>query len=336
MERRAFTQLLPLLPLTSFQNWNKASTIKKNILPKKLTPGDTIGLIAPGSPFSDKQYQTAIENIKSLGFQCKEGTHLHAKKGFLAGSDQQRINDIHDMFEDPKVDAIWCLRGGYGTARLLPLLDYKLIKKHPKIILGYSDITALLNAIHQCTGLITFHGPIAGAALTAYSRRSFETTLMQSQPSKIPSTGQHQLNVLSKSKSATSAQILGGNLSLVAALCGTDKQIDYKAKILFLEDIGERPYRIDRMLTQVHQAIPFDKAKAILLGQFQDCAARPDSASLSLEEVFKMHFSRLDIPVLRGYDIGHVDDQCIIPIGAEISISSSQLDLKLPKVITRD
>jgi len=303
-----------------------------------LKEGDTIGLIAPGSPFSDKEpYQKAIENIESLGFKVKLGKNLYSKYGYLAGRDEERLADLHTMFADDEVAGIWCIRGGYGTSRLLPGIDYKLIKNNPKALIGFSDITALLQAIYQKTGLVGFHGPVAAFDFTEYTIESFKKVLMSN---SLPIIGQSILNdELGQRESSyarkvinpgiMAGQIAGGNLSLIAALSGTNYEWDVKDKILLIEDVGEKPYRVDRMLTQLLQNQDLNKAAGILLGVFNNCEAKEKDASLKLMETLEDRLRQLNIPVAYGFSFGHIENQCTLPIGIKARFDTDKFELQL-------
>lgn len=314
-----------------------------NLLPPRRKPehlkvGDTIGLITPGSYISDEGLQTAVSNLESLGFKVKLSKHIRAKNGFVAGTDVQRLEDFHNMFTDNSVKGIWCARGGYGCGRLLPLIDYKLIKKHPKVFIGYSDITALLQAIHCKTGLVCFHGPVGASTFTDYTVKHLQAMLMSPTTEKnykielakahrAKTEKAYQTTVIRSGKA--SGKLIGGNLSLLASLAGTDFQLDVKDKLLFIEDIGEKPYRIDRMLTQLRQSCNLETAAGIALGIFADCEADEDDLSLSLMDTLKGRLNDLDIPIVYGLSFGHIADQCTLPIGIQATLDTSEQTITL-------
>ncbi len=309
---------------------------KKLIKPPRLKKGDTIGLIAPGSPVPDHRFEKAVQNIEKLGFKTFYTANARAKHGFLAGTDSQRLDDLHYMFAKPEIAGIWCLRGGYGCTRLLPSIDYRLIKKHPKALIGYSDVTALLQAIHVKTGLVGFHGPAAVSKFTDYTVQQLRSVLIE------PTRG-HVIKVAAENLKKEDAayhpfairegraegRLTGGNLSLLASMIGTKYEWSVKDKIVFIEDIGEKPYRIDRMLTQLLQSSRLDKAAAIILGVFVDCEAKPGDQSLSLSETLKDRLYGLNIPVIYGLSFGHIANQCTLPVGAKASIDTSSQELTL-------
>lgn len=299
----------------------------------------TIGLIAPASSFSSEKLASARENLGALGFKIKESAHLYAKNGYLAGSDEERLADLYWAFESPDVDAIWCIRGGYGCSRLLPMIDFDRIGKHPKIFIGYSDVTALHLSIRQHTGLVTFHGPVAASEFPENTLRHFRSVLMDpvigykvSIPDKadLPADELYQPFVLTPGRAT--GKLSGGNLTLLAALVGTPFAPSYKDKIVFMEDVGEQPYRIDRMLTQMLQGSDLDKAAGIALGVFAECRPKGDAPSLTLAETLRDRLGSLGIPVLYGLPFGHVAHQMTFPYGIEAALDATEGSLILAEV----
>jgi muramoyltetrapeptide carboxypeptidase len=295
---------------------------KKLIKPSRLQKGDTIGLVTPASPASEEKISKAIQNIESQGFKVKYTGAIRNRNGHLAGTDEQRLADFHAMFLDKEVKAIWCIRGGYGCTRILPNIDFDLIKKNPKILIGYSDVTALLHAIQQKTGLICFHGPVGATPFTPYNVKHLSETLYHTQNQQLITLSEDNL---SKEDAAykpiiirggkASGQLSGGNLCLLSTMAGTPFQVDFKDKLVFLEDVGEKPYRIDRMLTQLLQSSNLDKAKGIILGIFEDCLPKDEEYSLSLIDTLKDRLGNLNIPVLYGFSFGHIKNMCTFPMG---------------------
>lgn len=309
--------------------------------PKALAPGQTIGVLAPASPaHEDDQIHMALEMLESLGFRVKTGPHLYQRYGYLAGRDAERAADLNDLFADDRVDAIMAFRGGYGASRLLPYLDYAMIRRNPKILLGYSDITALLNGIHHQTGLVTFHGPIADGNFTDYTLAEFQKVLMHPStplvigaPPPVESCAgkidrKNRLVRIAPGKAR--GPLIGGNLTLMAHLTGTPYAPDFTGKILFLEDVHEAIYALDRYLTQLWLAGSLQKVAGIVLGKFTDCKPTYSSgSSLSLEQALADRCLPLGIPVLRGLMIGHIDEQTIVPVGceAELDVEAGTLTL---------
>ncbi len=326
-----------------FYGNNSNEFMKKCIKPKQLTPGDTIGLITPSSSITEAKLLLAKKNIQDLGFKVKLGKHINAINGYLAGTDEQRLEDLHDMFADDEVDGIWCIRGGYGVGRILPNINYKLIRKNPKALIGYSDITALLLAIYQKSGLIGFHGPVAASTWTDYTIRHIKGVLMNpTMPYTIEYADDndtiedisYRTKVIKSGKAK--GELTGGNLSLLSAMAGTDFKWKVKNKIVFIEDIGEKPYRIDRMLTQLLQSSDLDKAAGIALGVFAGCQAKEGDRSLSLMEMFEDRLGHLDMPIIYGLSFGHIKNNITIPIGVEAEMDTASRSLRLLEMGVRE
>lgn len=312
---------------------------QKLIKPRRLAKGQTVGVIAPASnAWEDDDVRYAVEIVQSLGFKVKQGKYLFQRHGYLAGGDQERAEDLNRMFADDGVDAIMCLRGGYGTLRILPDVDYQLIAKNPKPIIGYSDITALLNAIYAKTGLVTFHGPIARQEYSEYTLAEFKRVMMGraggtaigSPPPFEPAEGrvERENRLIRIAPGRAEGRLIGGNLSLMSKLVGTPYEPDYSNRILVLEEVDERPYRVDGMLTQLWLAGRLGQLAGIAFGKCSGCD--PESPpSLSLEEVLRHRLGALGIPVLRGLMIGHVRDQTTVPLGtmARLDVGAGQLTL---------
>jgi muramoyltetrapeptide carboxypeptidase len=329
MKRRELLKGLAVLPFLAQPMLSQKLPKPKIIKPKRLKQGDTVGVIAPASGLSSEDFDKALQNLADLGFKTKVGKYARSRNGFLAGTDKERLEDLHWAFGDKEIDAVWCVRGGYGVSRLLPDVDYKLIKKNPKIFIGYSDITALHLAISQNCGLVTFHGPVAASVFSNYAKNHVVNVLMNpSAPYKIelsPDNVAKESNlfkteVITKGKAI--GKLIGGNLSLLSALAGTPFALrNLKGKILFIEDVGEQPYRIDRMLTQLRQSVDLRSLAGIALGVFEDCNPK-DATSQSLIEVLKDRLGDLGIPVIYGLSFGHIRDQFTLPVGIEAELDT--------------
>lgn len=304
--------------------------------PAALREGSTVALVAPGSPISEEKIAKSLLNLAALGFKVKEGEHWRSRLGYLAGTDAERVADLHRAFADPEVEAVWCARGGYGCGRLLPMLDYDLIRQNPKVLIGYSDITALHLAIHQRTGLVTFHGPVAASdypenTLAHLKAAIFEkkvpyTLSMPAAEEPLPGE-EFRPFVIAPGRAA--GPLMGGNLALLSALAGTPYAPSFRGKIAFIEDIGEQPYRIDRMLTQLLQGTDLAKATGIALGVFTDCQPRGESPSLSLPDALRDRLGALGIPVAYGYPFGHVAHQATLPYGIRAEMDTERGTLTL-------
>jgi muramoyltetrapeptide carboxypeptidase len=293
--------------------------------PPKLKHGDLIGVVAPASPASEpSKIERGVRYLETLGYRVKLGNHITQVNGYLAGEDQERVSDLHEMFSDKKVKAIVCLRGGYGTPRLLSLINYHLIARNPKVFVGFSDITALQLAFWKRCRLITFHGPMLAVEMANTMDPLTEDLFWRSVTS--PKAG----GVLSLPgepvtlfKGKTSGRLLGGNLSLVVSLLGTRYQPDFRGSILFIEDSDEEPYRIDRMLTQLRNASVLSRTKAILAGQFTDCLPKDlTKPSLTLEQILDEVARASSKPFLSNLAFGHIARKITLPVGLNVRVDA--------------
>jgi muramoyltetrapeptide carboxypeptidase len=291
--------------------------------PRRLKPGATVGLVSPASAtYVTDEMLIAQETVEALGLKPRLGRHALDRYGYLAGKDLDRAADLNAMFADDAVDAILCVRGGWGCNRLLPLLDYPMIAAHPKILLGYSDITALLNAIYARTGLITFHGPVAASAMNKFSLEYLRRVLFDGEAVLMDNpkiTGDNLVVMKDRIRTITpgtaSGRLVGGNLTVLAAIMGSGYLPDWKGKLLFLEDTHENIYRIDRMLTQLKLAGVLDQVAGVVFGKCTQCGPGEGHASLTLEEVLDDHLRPLKVPAWSGSMIGHVDSKFTVPVG---------------------
>ena len=342
MKRGSFNKAVALSGMSVLVNFglipeksNGTDSKRTRMKPQRLKKGDTIGLISPASPVSDEAFTRTLKNIETLGFNYKLGDNILKKYGYLAGEDRGRINDIHTMFADPEVNAVWCIRGGYGVTRIINDLDYDLIKENPKVFIGYSDITALHLAIQKQTGLITFHGPVASSEFTDYTLKCFQNLMMNNETNivshaysegKDPKIYKPETLVPGHME----GKLVGGNLSLLASLAGTPFQLKCEDKIVFIEDVDEKPYRVDRMLTQLIDSSELRKSKGILLGIFEDCEAKPEEKNtLKLQETLRDRLGSIGIPVYYGFSFGHIKNNCTLPIGIKASFDTDKQELIL-------
>lgn len=302
------------------------------IKPPRLRPGDLVGLIAPGGYASDRVIEKSVRNIEALGLRVKVGTYLRAVHGNYAGSVQQRVADLNAMYADPEVKMIWPVRGGSGSISLLSQLDYALIRRNPKILLGYSDITALHLAIHNRSGVVGFHGPVASSTLADYSREHMLAVLCEPRATyTIPmapenaekARTQPQFGIRTLTSGVATGPLLGGNLSLLAALCGTPYAADFRGGLLFIEEVGEAPYRIDRMLTQLDLAVGLGNAAGVMVGVCEDCTLDAGEQGLSLDETLDEHLNPLIVPAVTGYSIGHIRHQFTAPVGVRARLDTA-------------
>ncbi len=302
--------------------------------PERLKIGDKVGVITPGSALSESGFEEALENIKSLGLIPIPATHANKKYGFLGGTDFQRLSDLHEMFERDDIKGIICARGGYGTGRLLEHLDFDLIRRNPKVFVGFSDITALLNAIYKETKLICFHGPVGASDFTGFTRSNFEQTLFSGKALHLEADNGYTIT-----KGSGKGRLVGGNLTLINSLIGTPYEINLRNKILLIEEVGESPYRIDRMLTQLLNSGQLQRANGIVFGRFVGCDIASDDpdykSKFTLKQVLKERGLQANIPCYYGFDFGHIDDNATLPIGMKVFFDADKGILKSQKSAIR-
>ncbi len=318
---------------------------RKLIKPPKLKRGDLVGLVAPSGGTNAAFVETRVKNLERMGFRVKVAKNILAVRGNTAGSVAERVEDIHAMFADKAVKAVWAVRGGSGASQLLPALDYNLIRRNPKIFVGYSDITALHLAMLRHSNLVTFHGPVASAAFTDYAATQLEAVLMNPRPEttlymslgnqrEAEKSDEFKLRALTPG--VAEGPLIGGNLSVLSAMIGTPYAPDWKGAILFLEEIREAPYRIDRMLTQLSQSRSFNDAAGIALGVFRRSVGNNDEEpSLTLNQALQDHFVNLRVPALYGCSFGHIADNLTLPLGirARLDTNAQTITLLEPAVL---
>ncbi len=305
--------------------------------PKALKTGDTIGIVATSSPASQEKVMMAKEKIQGLGFKVKLYDSCFSNHGYLAGKDQVRADDLNKVFKDPEVDGIICLRGGYGATKILDKVDFNLIKENPKVFVGYSDITALHLGMNQISNLVTFHGPMAASDLSGeideFSLQELLRSITSTEPmGEILNPKGVKIDCLLEGKAE--GVLVGGNLALVAATLGTPYEINTKGKILFLEDIGEEPYRIDRMLTQLALAGKFHDAIGVILGDWNDCEPKKHNESLSLMEVFQEIIVPFNKPTIYNLKAGHCTPKVTLPFGVRASLDATNKKLVIEESAT--
>ena len=304
------------------------------ILPPALKKGSVVAITAPASGINLGEIQEGIEILKSNGCEVVIGKAIYKKYGYLSAPDQERAAELMEFFERPDINCILCARGGYGVMRILPMLDFSAIKKNPKIIIGYSDITALLIAIHNQTKIATFHGPVASSTFDSFTLDNFLKTLFvpKSINGQISNTAFPQITY-SDSSLITLVQgigrghLVGGNLSMIVSTLGTPYEIDTKGAILFLEEVSEEPYKIDRMLTQLWLAGKLKQCAGIALGHFKNCEATSKSGldiSFTLQQVLEARIQSLGIPAVYGLPFGHVKSKMTIPIGVQAELNATE------------
>jgi muramoyltetrapeptide carboxypeptidase len=300
--------------------------------PRALKKGSTIGLIAPSSPVKNISIvYKAIKILEGQGFNVVTGESISKRYGYLSGEDYIRANDINNMFKDKNIDGIFCLRGGYGVPRILDKLDYNLIKNNPKLFIGYSDITALHIVLNQRCDIITFHGPMVASDMIddfdEFSKQSYFRAI-----TSVESLGEIKnpegIPIKSMVKGKAFGKIIGGNLSLIAATLGTPYEINTKGKILFLEDIDECTYSIDRMLTQLRLAGKLNDCRGIILGDFKNCNLQRED-DLTLMEVFNDIIKESGKPTIYNFKAGHCKPKVTLPLGVKAYIDADECTIKV-------
>ena len=326
MNRRDFIQNIAVVPALGL-------TLEDHIIlkPKRLKAGDTIGLVCPAAPaFSKETVQIVAESMQALGFKVKYGKNIWKRYGYLAGTDEERASDINEMFGDSSVQGILCVHGGWGCARLLTLLDYQMIKKNPKVIVGYSDITALLLGIHAQTGLVTFHGPVGGSTWNDFSVKYFKSVLMNAEKvkyenpkSKGDNLTQVEDRISTINSGITKGKLIGGNLTVLSHIMESKYVPDFKKSIVFLEDVEEQPYSVDRMLNHLKLCGVFEEMAGFVFGKCTKCEPGTGSyGSLTLEDLWEDYIKPTKKPAFVGAMIGHINNKFTMPIGIEAEINA--------------
>jgi muramoyltetrapeptide carboxypeptidase len=300
------------------------------VTPPRLKAGDTVGLVLPSFVQWDPvSIDILMETLQALGLKGKLGKHVGDRRGYFAGRDEDRAADLNAMFADPEVDAIHCIRGGWGAARLLPLLDWATIAKHPKILVGYSDITALLLSLHAKTGLVTFHGPLGASTWNAFNVDWMRRVLWNGEAvtfANLKEVDDTLVPVKNRTRTITPGKargrLLGGNLSVLTAIVGSGYLPDFGGSILFVEEVEEAPYRVDRMLTQLKLAGILGQVKGVAWGTCEKCSPGEGFGSLTIPDVLDDHLKPLGVPVYAGAMIGHVDRQFTLPLGVQVELDS--------------
>lgn len=304
------------------------------VRPPRLKPGDEIGIVAPASAtFQTIDVDIARESLEALGLKVKIGAHVLARHGYLAGGDKDRAADINGFFADDSIKAVVPIRGGWGSSRVLPHLDYDTIRRNPKVVVGYSDITALHNAIHAKTGLVTFHGPNGMGRWDSWSLDYFKRVLFAGEAVTLSNLvklsdrnaltpTEHRMQTITPGTAR--GRLLGGNLTVLTAILGSPYVPSFEGAILFLEDVGEDLYRVDRMFTQLKLAGVLDVIRGFIFGTCAECGPGEGFASLTLEEIFADHIKPLGIPAWFGAMIGHQTPQWTVPIGIEAEVDASK------------
>lgn len=300
------------------------------VIPEALKPGDTIGLIAPANYKGDSA-DAEVEYLLSRGFKVVYGKSFDSRWYGFGGTDRVRAEDINEMFANKDIDAIFAIRGGYGGIRIVDRIDYDVIKRNPKIFSGYSDVTTLLLAINEKTGLVTYHGPMSSnfKDIPETTENSFNKTFTSTEPFNLLEFDDSYYIM----KGGRSEGIItGGNLSLIVASLGTPYEIDTDGKILFIEEVNEASYRVDRMLRQLALAGKFKNLKGIIIGDFRN-AKQADPTDMTFDEVLQDNFGKLNIPIIRDFKSGHVRPFVTVPIGVKAKIDTYKREILIEKSV---
>jgi muramoyltetrapeptide carboxypeptidase len=316
---------------------------KPLIRPPRLKPGNRISLIAPAGPLLESDDLTrASELCRALGYEPVTGKNAYRRHGYFAGTDDDRLSDLNGALQDPSIDAIWCIRGGYGSIRLLDQVDYGALTRRPKPVIGFSDATALLNAVTRLTGMVTFHGPVARASMPKFTRTHFERVLTASEvPGRLGRLPQpegvlvaQQNRIVTLCRGVAEGPLAGGNLSLLQCLIGTPYFPELVGAILVLEDVGEDLYRVDRVLAHLRLIGALRRLAGIVVGRFTDLERSGGDGARGFDEVLADYFEPLGIPVAYGFPVGHIDAQWTLPLGirARLDADAGEVDLLEPAV----
>jgi muramoyltetrapeptide carboxypeptidase len=343
LDRRKFlksTGALAALSMVPFSG--KAAGLKlsneetnPNILPKKLKPGDTIGLITPSAPITQEQLDETVKKLEKLGFKTYYKDSVLSQYGYFAGKDQERADELMSMFTNKEVDGILSVRGGYGAIRILDMLDYEAIKQNPKVFMGFSDITAFLNAIYSKTGLVTFHGPLGISTYTDFSWVVFKSVVMDPKSRYLypyfrePDEAENpEFDLYTINSGKATGSLIGGNISVLDSMIGTKFEPDFADKIVILEEVEEKTYKVDKMLVHLLQATNLKDAAGIAFGTFKDCNIN-DEPKLTLKQAIEDLFKPLDMPIIYGLPFGHILFNVTIPLGIRAQLNANKNTLKL-------
>lgn len=306
--------------------------------PPRLAHGSRVALVAPAGPLLERDDLTRADALcRALGYEPVLGPHARHRQGYLAGTDEERLGDLNAALRDASVDAIWCIRGGYGTTRILDRIDFEALARRPRPLIGFSDITTILNAAVSRAGVVAFHGPVARAPMAAFSRRHFERVLACAEPAgrlgRLPAPPDvlipRQDRIVTLSSGVAEGPLAGGNLTLLQCLIGTPYFPELDGAILFLEDVGEDLYRVDRMLAHLRMVGALDRLAGVLVGRFTDLERNMADGALGFDEVLETYFGRLGIPAGFGFPVGHIDDQWTLPLGVRARFDADAGELEL-------
>ncbi|MEH0156315.1 LD-carboxypeptidase [Limibacter armeniacum] len=331
MHRRSFlksTSILlasSFLPIPSVLGNDNTSLIK----PASLASGDKVAVMAPaGAVFNTRYISRIRQALDSLGMEVVLGDSVYSKYGYLAGTDRQRAEEFNRFIADSSVKAIIAMRGGWGCSRMLPLINYELVKQNPKIVMGLSDITSLLLGLYTKANLVTFHGLVGYASWNDFSVGHFKKVVMENKAYSMVNDDNTQRSAYTIVGGKAEGILAGGNLTVLSTMLGSEYVPNWSGKILFLEDLNEEPYSIDRMLTHLKIAGVLDQINGLIFGNCKRCYSSDPKASFTIKQLLKQHIEPLGIPAYYGSNIGHISNKFTVPIGVKASIDADN------KVIT--
>lgn len=313
----------------------QAQEAKPRIFPQALKEGDLIGLVTPGSPITEEQLEEAVQKIESLGYKTYYTDSVRSEYGYFAGKDQERADELMHMFTQEEVNGIWCVRGGYGSIRILNLLDFDLIEQNPKVFIGYSDITALLTSVYERTGLVTYHGPMGVSEFNEFSLESLEQVVVdpgkkykypykrEAGTEENPEFDRYTLN-----GGRAEGELIGGNISVLDSMIGSSFEPDFENKVVYLEEIDEKTYKVDKMLFHLLEATNLKKAAGIVMGVMGNCD-QAEAPTLSLKQAISDLLEPLDMPVSYGFSFGHIKEMITLPNGIRARFNANRNSLKL-------
>jgi muramoyltetrapeptide carboxypeptidase len=300
--------------------------------------------VAPAGPLLERDDLTRAQALcRALDYEPVLGRNAYKRYGYLAGTDDERLADLNDAFQDPAIDAVWCIRGGYGSIRLLERVNFASLVQRPKALIGFSDITTLLNAVNRCSGVVTFHGPVARAAMSGFTRQHFARVLGSPAPAgrldRLPLSTDvlvpQESRIVTLAGGTAEGPLIGGNLTLLHCLIGTSYFPDLEGAILFLEDVGEHLYRVDRMLAHFRLLGAFRRIAGAIIGRFTQLDRSGPDGALGFDEVLATYFGPLGVPVAYGFPVGHIEDQWTLPLGvrARLDADAGEVELLEPAVV---
>jgi muramoyltetrapeptide carboxypeptidase len=311
---------------------------KPLVRPPRLTRGSRVALVAPAGPVLERDDLTRAESLcRALDYEPVMGANAANRYGYLAGSDDQRLADLNAALSDPGIDAVWCLRGGYGTTRIIDRVDFEALGRRPRALIGYSDITALLNAAVGLARVVAFHGPVARASMPAFSRWHFERVLACAEPAgrlgRIPDRPDvlvpEDNRIVTLRPGIAEGPLVGGNLSLLQCLIGTPWAPDLEGAILFLEDVGEDLYRVDRMLAHLRAAGALLNLAGVMVGRLTELKRHTNDGALGLDDVLSSYLLPLGVPAAYGFPVGHIREQWTLPLGVRARLDAGAGEVEI-------